>query len=215
MKPKAPAAPPETPTQIACRQWWQQRLGTTSVGWGRDKRGGYLTEFARNAQAAWEAARGDLAQIRSIASLLASPLEGNKETRALGARLLALTGVLQVEPPKPFEAETVLVGPVPCQPLAMRRRASDHADPVERARIERIDGEIHPDRLTDAERIDRAIRAISPTSIVVRTDEWDRLSRDPAAIPFIEFEPTRYRGIPVEIRDNLAQQIRDGQGLDP
>lgn len=50
-------APPETDVQAACRTWWTTRMGATAVGWGREKAGGFLAAFARDAQAAWQAAR--------------------------------------------------------------------------------------------------------------------------------------------------------------
>jgi hypothetical protein len=50
-------APPETDVQRACREWWTARLGQGAVGWGRDKAGRFLAEFARNAEAAWRAAQ--------------------------------------------------------------------------------------------------------------------------------------------------------------
>lgn len=50
-------APPETAEQAACRAWWQARLGSTSVGWGRAKGGNFLAAFAADAQAAWDEAR--------------------------------------------------------------------------------------------------------------------------------------------------------------
>jgi hypothetical protein len=55
-------AGPETPTQTAVREWWTARLSPrgATVGWGRDKHGKFLTEFSRDAEAAWIAARGPL-----------------------------------------------------------------------------------------------------------------------------------------------------------
>jgi hypothetical protein len=49
-------APPETQAQIDCREWWQKRMISGSVGWGRDRHGKFFAQFARDAQAAWEAA---------------------------------------------------------------------------------------------------------------------------------------------------------------
>lgn len=53
--------PPETPTQIAVRQWWTARLAPRgqTAGWGRTKDGRYLTEHARDLEAAWVAAQQD------------------------------------------------------------------------------------------------------------------------------------------------------------
>lgn len=49
-------APPETPIQRATREHWTHALGASAIGWGRDKHGRFLAEFARNAEAAWVAA---------------------------------------------------------------------------------------------------------------------------------------------------------------
>jgi len=49
--------PEETEIQRQCREFWTNRLGASSVGWGRDKNGNFHAEFARNAEAAWIAAR--------------------------------------------------------------------------------------------------------------------------------------------------------------
>lgn len=53
-------APPETLVQTQCREWWQtlHREQGVTVGWGRDKRGAFLSQFARDAEAAWTAAQG-------------------------------------------------------------------------------------------------------------------------------------------------------------
>jgi len=44
------------------REFYQARLQVrgVSVGWGRDKRGAFFSEFARDAQAAWEAAQSEV-----------------------------------------------------------------------------------------------------------------------------------------------------------
>jgi len=49
-------AAPETEVQRAVREHWQAALGATTVGWGRDKHGKFLSEFARQCEAAWIAA---------------------------------------------------------------------------------------------------------------------------------------------------------------
>lgn len=49
-------APPETSIQRATREHWSKALGHQSVGWGRDKHGRFLAEFARQAESAWIAA---------------------------------------------------------------------------------------------------------------------------------------------------------------
>ena len=49
-------APPETAIQTTVREWWSERLGIGAVGWGRDKHGVFFAKFARDAEAAWQAA---------------------------------------------------------------------------------------------------------------------------------------------------------------
>lgn len=50
-------APPETEVQRQTREWWTARLGAGAVGWGRDKNGNFLAQFAREVEAAWAAAQ--------------------------------------------------------------------------------------------------------------------------------------------------------------
>jgi hypothetical protein len=49
-------APPETPTQIACREWWQKAQPHVTRAWGRAKDGSYLAEESKLLHAAWVAA---------------------------------------------------------------------------------------------------------------------------------------------------------------
>ncbi len=51
-------AGPETATQTAVREFWTAWLAPrgVTVGWGRDRRGHFFAEFARDAEAAWIAA---------------------------------------------------------------------------------------------------------------------------------------------------------------
>lgn len=49
-------APPETESQIACRQWWQQAQPHIKRAWGRDKTGAFLAEESRMLHKAWLAA---------------------------------------------------------------------------------------------------------------------------------------------------------------
>lgn len=46
-------APPETPTQTACREWWTKRQPHVTRAWGRDKHGAFLAEEARLLHEAW------------------------------------------------------------------------------------------------------------------------------------------------------------------
>jgi hypothetical protein len=70
-------APPATAVQIAVEAFYTNLLkpqGVT-VGWGRDKHGKFLASYARNAQAAWEAAQalhstGDDARDAELYALL-------------------------------------------------------------------------------------------------------------------------------------------------
>ena len=52
-------APPLTPEQERMEAFYRSRLAPrgTTVGWGRGKDGSYLTEFARDAWAAWQEAQ--------------------------------------------------------------------------------------------------------------------------------------------------------------
>ena len=52
-------APPETADQIAMREFYTAMLNKRGVvvGWGRDAAGNYLSIYARDAMAAWLAAK--------------------------------------------------------------------------------------------------------------------------------------------------------------
>lgn len=50
-------APPETPSQIACREWWTNAQPHVTRAWGRAKNGAFLAEESRLLHAAWEHAR--------------------------------------------------------------------------------------------------------------------------------------------------------------
>jgi hypothetical protein len=52
-------APPLIEEQGAMEAFYTMRLGLrgVTVAWGRDKRGAYLAEYARDAWAAWQAAQ--------------------------------------------------------------------------------------------------------------------------------------------------------------
>ena len=52
-------APPLTPDQECMEAWYQARLTAqgATCGWGRDKHGNYLAMYARDAWAAWQAAK--------------------------------------------------------------------------------------------------------------------------------------------------------------
>lgn len=54
-------APPETRVQTVIREFYTARLAPRgiAIGWGRDKHGRFLSEYARDAQAAWQAATLD------------------------------------------------------------------------------------------------------------------------------------------------------------
>ncbi len=54
-------APPLTPEQARMEAWWRARLAPRgqTCGWSRDERGEYHAEFARDAWAAWIAARAE------------------------------------------------------------------------------------------------------------------------------------------------------------
>ncbi len=54
-------APPETDLQREVREWWTSRLAErgVGVGWGRDKHGKFLSEFAKDAEAAWKVAKAE------------------------------------------------------------------------------------------------------------------------------------------------------------
>jgi hypothetical protein len=54
-------APPETETQRAVREFYTDRLASRGItaGWGRGKDGQFLSEYARDAHAAWIAAQED------------------------------------------------------------------------------------------------------------------------------------------------------------
>lgn len=51
-------APPETDVQRAVREFYSERMAQRgqTIAWGRDKQGRFLAEFARDAEAAWQAA---------------------------------------------------------------------------------------------------------------------------------------------------------------
>ena len=49
-------APPETPSQTACREWWTTREPHRVRAWGRDKHGNFLAEESKLLHEAWEAA---------------------------------------------------------------------------------------------------------------------------------------------------------------
>lgn len=40
-------APPETPDQITCREWWAQAQPHVKRAWGRDENGEFLAEESR------------------------------------------------------------------------------------------------------------------------------------------------------------------------
>lgn len=40
-------APPETPDQITCREWWAKAQPHVKRAWGRDENGGFLAEDTR------------------------------------------------------------------------------------------------------------------------------------------------------------------------
>lgn len=48
-------APPETPSQTACREWWAKREPHRVRAWGRDKHGNFLAEESRLLHEAWVA----------------------------------------------------------------------------------------------------------------------------------------------------------------
>lgn len=60
-----PDAPPKTHEQLHMEAFYTARLAPQgySVGWGLDRHGEYLSSYARDAWAAWQAARpsGDVA----------------------------------------------------------------------------------------------------------------------------------------------------------
>jgi len=49
-------APPETESQVACREFWQREQPHVKRAWGRAKDGSYLAEESRLLHKAWEAA---------------------------------------------------------------------------------------------------------------------------------------------------------------
>lgn len=52
-------APPETASQVACREFWQKAQPHITRAWGRAKDGTYLAESSRLLHKAWEeAAKG-------------------------------------------------------------------------------------------------------------------------------------------------------------
>jgi hypothetical protein len=66
-------APPATAVQIAVETFYTNLLkpqGVT-VGWGRDKHGKFLASYARDAQAAWEAAQALPCSARRFSSQIA------------------------------------------------------------------------------------------------------------------------------------------------
>lgn len=52
-------APPETPTQTACREFWTRVQPHVVRAWGRGANGAFLAEESRLLHEAWEAASGD------------------------------------------------------------------------------------------------------------------------------------------------------------
>ncbi len=48
-------APPETPTQTACREFWQAAQPHVKRAWGQAKDGSFLAEESRLLHRAWEA----------------------------------------------------------------------------------------------------------------------------------------------------------------
>ena len=58
-------APPETPEQVACREFWQRVQPHVTRAWGRAADGNYLAESTRLLHQAWvEAGRGAAALLR-------------------------------------------------------------------------------------------------------------------------------------------------------
>lgn len=49
-------APERTPQQIGFEEFWIKLKGPGCIGFGRGKDGSYLSEFARDAWAAWQRA---------------------------------------------------------------------------------------------------------------------------------------------------------------
>jgi hypothetical protein len=49
-------APPETPTQVACREWWQAKQPHVKRAWGRAKDGTFFAEESRLLHESWKAA---------------------------------------------------------------------------------------------------------------------------------------------------------------
>ena len=47
-------APPETPSQIACREWWTNAQPHIKRAWGRAKDGSFLAEESKLLHAAWD-----------------------------------------------------------------------------------------------------------------------------------------------------------------
>lgn len=54
-------APPETPSQTACREWWTKAQPHVTRAWGRAQDGSFLAEHSRLLHKAWEAAQKHLA----------------------------------------------------------------------------------------------------------------------------------------------------------
>lgn len=49
-------APPETPSQIACREWWTKAQPHITRAWARDRHGNYFAEESRLLHKAWSEA---------------------------------------------------------------------------------------------------------------------------------------------------------------
>lgn len=67
-------APPETPSQIACRQWWTNAQPHVTRAWGRAKDGNFLAEESRLLHKSWEAAqpRPEALNLDALAGLAVS-----------------------------------------------------------------------------------------------------------------------------------------------
>ncbi|HZX80289.1 MAG TPA: hypothetical protein VFE72_04960 [Lysobacter sp.] len=103
-------APPETPSQIACREFWQAAQPHVIRAWGRAADGNYLSEQSRLLHKAWEAAQQQTEPGADMVRLPRTPTPAMREElrmfsdmkdRAVDTRYAALVEAWERDPQLP------------------------------------------------------------------------------------------------------------------
>ncbi|HEY4530113.1 MAG TPA: hypothetical protein VIG97_07270 [Luteimonas sp.] len=103
-------APPETPSQVACREFWQAAQPHVIRAWGRAKDGNHLSEQSRLLHKAWEAAQAQTAPVADTVRLPRTPTPAMREELrmfqhmtdvAIDARYAAMVAAWERDPRLP------------------------------------------------------------------------------------------------------------------